>query len=131
MKFASLGECRLLGHTPSYLHQIPGNMSLILCKFRLSNFKLPIVRGRYNNIPRNQRFCDFCDENLLGDEFHILLECTNEQIKYLRSKHLPKYYQRNSNMYKFIQLFEQSSTNKRLLVKLCKFLKEIFKMTNG
>ena len=115
----------------SYLHQLPGNMSSILCKFRLSNFKLPIVRGRYNNIPRNQRFCDFCDENLLGDEFHILLECTNEQIKYLRSKHLPKYYQRNNNMYKFIQLFEQSSTNKRLLVKLCRFLKEIFKMTNG
>ena len=59
----------------SYLHQLPGSMSLILCKFRLSNFKLPIVRGRYNNIPRKQRFCDFCDENLLGDEFHILPTC--------------------------------------------------------
>ena len=35
------------------------------------------------------------------------------------------------NIYKFIQLFEQSSTNKRLLVKLCRFLKEILKMTNG
>ena len=90
----------------SYLHQLPSSMSLILCKLRLSNFKLTIVRGRYNNIPRNQRFCDFCDENLLRDEFHILLECTNKQIKDLRGKHLPKYYQRNNNMYKFIQLFE-------------------------
>ena len=112
----------------SYLHQLPGSVSLILCQFRLSNFKLLIVRGRYNNIPRNQCFCDFCDENLLGDEFHIFLECTNEQIKDLRSKYLPKYYQLHNNMYKFIQLYEQSSTNKRLLVKLCRFLKG---MTNG
>ena len=102
----------------SYLHQLPGSMSFILCKFRLSNCKLPIVRGRYNNIPRKQSFCDFCDENILGDEFHILLKCTNEQIKDLRSKHLPNHYQRHNNMYKFIQLFEQSSTNKMLLVKL-------------
>ena len=114
----------------SYLSQLPTNVSLILCKFRLSNIKLPTVRGRYNNIPRNQCFCDFCDENLLGDEFHILLECTNDQIKDLRSKHLPKYYQCHSNMYKFIQLFEQSSTNQRLLVNLEISLKKFkIKMT--
>ena len=107
-------EIRMKFEQECYLHQLPASMSLILCEFRLSNFKLPIVGGRYNNIPRNQCFCDFCDENLLGDEFHILLECTNEQIKDLRSNHLPKYYQYHNNMFKFIQLFEQSSTNKKV-----------------
>ena len=108
----------------SYLPQLPASISLLLCKFKVSNLKLPIVRGRYNNNTRNQQFCD---ENLLGDEFHILLECTNVQITDLRSKHLHKYYQHHNNMYKFIQLFEQSSTNQWLLVKLCRFLK----ITNG
>ena len=83
----------------SYLRQLPASISLLLCKFQVSNLKLPIVRERYNNNPRNQQFCD---ENLFGDEFHILLECTNVQITDLRSKHLHKYYQHHNNMYKFI-----------------------------
>ena len=135
VQYCAYARCLLILHscldsvTSSHLFCL--TCVLILRKFRPSNFKLTIVRGRYKNIPRNQRFSDFCDENLLDDEFHILLECTNEQIKDLRSKHLPKYYQHHNNMYKFIQLFEQSSTNKRLLVQLCRFLKEIFKLTNG
>ena len=48
---------------------------LVLCKFRLSNHKLPIERGRYSNIEREPRFCQLCNENMIGDEFHFILEC--------------------------------------------------------
>ena len=68
--------------------------------------------------------------NLFGDGFHILVECTNEQIRDLGSKSPLKYYQYH-NMYKFIQLFIQSSTYQKLPVKLCRFFKEIFNFTNG
>ena len=49
---------------------------MLLCKFRLGNRKVPIERGRYKNVPREQRYCELCNHNINGDEFHFILECT-------------------------------------------------------
>ena len=49
-------EIKMKFEQESYLHQLPDSMSLILCKFRLSNFKLPIVRGRYTTYQENNVF---------------------------------------------------------------------------
>ena len=38
-------------------------------KFELGNSKLPIERGRYNNVPREQRYCELCNFNIIGDDF--------------------------------------------------------------
>ena len=36
---------------------------------------MPIVIGRHKNIPRNERFCNLCNKNQIGDEFHYLFQC--------------------------------------------------------
>ena len=45
----------------------------LLTKFRLSDHNLEIELGRYKNIPRNQRHCEFC--KTLDDEFHFFFDC--------------------------------------------------------
>ena len=45
------------------------------CRFRCVNNKLPIVTGRYANVPRGDRLCEYCSLNQIGDEFHYLFQC--------------------------------------------------------
>ena len=54
-----------------YLLTLPTKFSRKICKFRLSNHKLNIETGRYNNTERNLRYCDKCLLNLVGDEYHL------------------------------------------------------------
>ena len=61
-----------------------------LCRFRTGNNKLPIVTGRYRNIPRHERHCSACDKPQIGDEYHLLIECTNPIIADARAQFLPK-----------------------------------------
>ena len=44
--------------------------------FRMGCHKLPVEVGRRQNIPRHQRVCDRCNSGAVGDERHLLLECT-------------------------------------------------------
>ena len=44
-------------HFEKYLIDLPKRERIILCRFRCSNHHLPIVSGRYSNIPRNMRLC--------------------------------------------------------------------------
>ena len=56
-------------------------------------------KGRWENIVRSNRHCTLCNLNLLGDEYHYILECT-----YFTEKHklyLPKYYLKHVNVFKF------------------------------
>ena len=46
----------------------------LITKFRISSHKLEIERGRYLNIPPNNRFCKLCKDQV-EDEIHFLLEC--------------------------------------------------------
>ena len=48
--------------------------TIVLYRFRLGSCKLPAERGRNHNIPRDRRFVDLCNQDKLGDQFHILLE---------------------------------------------------------
>ena len=62
-------------HFEKYLTDLPKKERIVLCRFRCANHHLPIVSGRYSNIPRNMRFCNLCNLQSLGDEFHYLFEC--------------------------------------------------------
>ena len=53
-----------------------------LTKFRISNHKLMIEKGRHSKIDRELCFCPFCP-NRVEDEKHFLLEC--QTYKHLRS----------------------------------------------
>jgi hypothetical protein len=42
-----------------------------LIRFR----SLKIETGRYLNINRQERICDFCNDSCIEDEFHFILKC--------------------------------------------------------
>ena len=46
-----------------------------LCKFRISAHSLEIEKGRYYNIPRENRVCLSCKAGKVEDELHLFLSC--------------------------------------------------------
>ena len=51
-------------------------------QFRISNHKLQIERGRYENIPRDKRICKLCNSGEVENEYHLALTCQKyEQIR--------------------------------------------------
>ena len=75
----------------NYLLRLSEHSRIWITKFRTSNLHLPIETGRWYNIPREDRICLLCKETI-GDEYHFLLVCKNENIITLRNKYLPNYY---------------------------------------
>ena len=49
-----------------------------------TNHKFPIEQGRYKNIPREQRICNLCCNNLVVDEFHYLFVCNEFSLRQRR-----------------------------------------------
>ena len=103
-----------------YLSKLPLKLALELCKYRTCNMNLPIEKGRWINIPRNERLCQLCNVSEIGDEFHYLFTCQDSTIIYYRNCLIPRYYYIFPNTYKFNKLF--NSQNKKLLLKLSKFI---------
>ena len=98
----------------------------ILCRFRTSNHKLPIETGRFNNVPRENRLCNFCNDNKMCDEFHLLLECP--VLIHIRRKFLPSYSLSNPNVLKFQNVM--SSNTEPILKKIAQYIKQSFKCYN-
>ena len=44
-----------------------------ITRFRLGAHKLPIEKGRWTRIPREERKCPTC--GVLGDERHVIYDC--------------------------------------------------------
>ena len=103
----------------SYLDNLPSCYRIPLTKLRTSNHKLPIEKGRYINLPREERTCNLCNLSNIGDEYHFLLECP--VLSDLRSKFIPKYYSKYPNFYKYSELLSLKNHNK--ILKLSKFVK--------
>ena len=57
----------------TYLLKLPVSFRIPSTKFRVSNHKLPIEIGRYENVERSEGKCIVC--HVLGDEFHFLFQC--------------------------------------------------------
>ena len=94
-----------------YITELQPRSYITLSRFRTTNNRLPIERGRWENVDRLQRFCNLCTGNMLGDEFHYLLECTYFTEE--RKKYLPKFYLRHVNILKSQKLM--STENLKLL----------------
>ncbi len=110
----------------SYLVNLPKHYRINLCKLRTNNHRLPIVTGRFNRTPREQRICNKCSENIVGDEFHVLLECTNQEITQLRLRCIPLYYRSNPSRLKMVQLFNDSRY--KVQYKFAVFVKSVFSL---
>jgi len=104
-----------------YFNILDEQNSLLSCKFRTTNHKLPIEKGRWSNIPRENRYCELCQNNQIGDEYHYIFECTNLSEK--RNSLLPKHLIERPNIIKFKNLM--TSKRKPILQKLCKFIRYI------
>ena len=48
---------------------------IALCQFRISAYNLAIEIGRHQNIPRDNRKCNFGNLNAIESEYHFLLVC--------------------------------------------------------
>ena len=58
-----------------YLSCVPLEKRRWLTKFRGSNSDLRIETGRWQNIPRQARVCNMCNNGNVEDEFHALVQC--------------------------------------------------------
>ena len=79
-------------------------------KIRISNHKLMIETGRYNQTSRNERFCLICNSGIIEDEFLFLVNCPKYSIP--REKF---YHQIQQNFVDFNQL-----SYTELIIKLIK-----------
>ena len=88
-----------------------------------------IHTGRFgvNRIPRNERYCLFCNEHDLEDIFHFVLKCP--LYADIRKRYIDKHFFTRPSVLKFNQLL--SSENERQLKKLAIFIKEAFILRNN
>ena len=112
----------------SYMDLLPKQLYINIAKLRLSSHHLRIQTARYvqDYIDRRQRYCIFCNNNEIEDEYHFILECN--MYLTIRRKYISRYYYVRPNMYKFCQLLK--STSKRTLFYLAKYIKEAFDIRN-
>mgnify|MGYP002804388675 FL=1 len=99
-------------------------------QFRISNHKLEIENGRYKNIPRGKRLCEYCDSNEIEDEYHFVLKCQN--YKTIREKSNPilkTMFQESLTIETKMKRFEQmiSSTDEVVIILMSEFVKEALK----
>ena len=97
---------------------LPEKYFFVLTQFRLSSHDLLIEKGRYQNIPREERICEKCSLHEIEDEFHFIFICPC--YKDLRVRYISKYYYTRPSMFKLVQLL--SIRNKKKLCNLGKFI---------
>ena len=73
----------------NYLVNLPWPIASVIVKFRTVNHKLAIETGRYININREFTYCELCNMNKLGDEYHLFFECVNANVVRNRDRYLP------------------------------------------
>ena len=110
-----------------YLVKLNKNNHICLSKFRTGNNKLPVITSRYNQIDRKEEHCcTKCNDGLIGDEYHVLLQCQSQDIVQLRNKYIPEYYRLQPNHFKFVMLMQ--SRNVGLLTNLVQFINALLRM---
>jgi hypothetical protein len=104
-----------------YLDILPDKDRITYCRFRTGNHRLPIETGRWHRIERQNRHCNLCQYQELGDEFHYILQCRS--LVDIRKQFLNPYFIHRINILKFGKLFQSKQKSK--LKNLCKFIRVI------
>ncbi len=105
-----------------YLLRLTHALRIYICKLRTGNLKFPIETGRWRNIPRENRVCPLCMTGL-GEEFHYICTCVNENVMALRDKFIPNYYVKYPNVNKMYGMFKYCNTN--VLTGLSLFIQKV------
>lgn len=64
-----------------YITKLRTKSRIVLTKLRANNNKLPVITGRYQNISREGRLRNKWGSGIVGDEYHVVLECNNQVIR--------------------------------------------------
>ena len=87
-------------------------------RFRLSSHDLAVERGRYDNTPRTERLCLYCNLGMIENEYHFLLVCP--LYRDIRKKYLKHYYCQWPTINKFENLMCNKS--KRVILNVSKYV---------
>lgn len=87
----------------SYLVDLPFDLRKAFCSYRCLNHRLPVEQGRFWGVDRDDRICDICNMNNIGDEFHYMFECKFFDDE--RKRLLPDNFITKPNTVKFHDLF--------------------------
>ena len=109
-----------------YLLKLNKNDRIYISKLRTGNIQLPVIKGRYSGIIREERYCDMCNNGQVGDEYHLLFQCQSQIIVQLRDKYIPNYYKNRPNQFKYIMFMQTKNVN--LLIKFSQFIKEALRL---
>ena len=73
-----------------YLDSLPRNIRIYVTRLRTSshNFPVEILRYSKNKPAREERKCNICSLNEMGDELHYLLRCSNIALHEIRTTFL-------------------------------------------
>ena len=82
----------------NYLFKLNRKHCSSLLKFRLSDHRLPVETGRWDNTPLEDRKCTLCSKHDIGDEFHYLFVC--DHFISDRKKFLSSFFLQKSKYYK-------------------------------
>ena len=109
----------------NYLYKMPPDIWIPLIKIRTSNHKLPVELQSWNILykPRVERYCNVCNLNEVGDEFHFIARCPIFLED--RQKYIPSILQDNS-IRNFISILK--SDDIKILRGLAKFLNILFEV---
>ncbi len=61
----------------------------LIAKLRFGILPIKIETGRFNDTPLEYRLCDICSDDLLENEYHLVLYC--ESLKDIRSEFFGEY----------------------------------------
>ena len=111
----------------SYITKLNGASLLNMLKFRTCNHRFPRGNrplGKY--CPENRK-CELCPKNDIGDNFHYLLTCPF--FKPQRKKFIDSYFYARPNVVKYKELLNITSEPK--LKKLSSFMKNLMSHFNS
>ena len=69
----------------NYLLNLSPNERALITKLRCCKLKIPVETGRWVNIPREERICHLC-HNDIGSEYHYIFECSFPNVIDIRKK---------------------------------------------
>ena len=82
---------------------------------------IEVYSWSYFNKPRNERKCNLCNLEDIGDEYHYVMRCPI--FDELRKLYIPKYFFVRPSVFKFVELMKME--DKHTLFKMARFFKDI------
>ena len=107
----------------NYFNILPDDLSKAFCNFRILNQRMPIEWGRFLGTSMDDRICELCFHNKIGDKYHYLIECS--YFSDARRVYLPRNLFARPNTDTFRRLMCSSDTQE--LFKIAKYCKKCFR----